>query len=69
VHRATSQNVAADKLGEGWTEFEYHQTLCSDTRETHGKCVELLNTIKVKFTLEHVIKAQKGSRDIALLFL
>jgi hypothetical protein len=31
--------------------------------------INMTNTVKVKFTLEQAIKAQGGSRGIALLFL
>jgi hypothetical protein len=34
-----------------------------------GKKPEGKNKVKVKFTLEQATKAQRGSRDITLLFL
>jgi hypothetical protein len=38
--------------------------------QQHGRGKKKIKVkVKVKFTLEQVTKAQRGSRDIALLFL
>jgi hypothetical protein len=35
----------------------------------HYCCVRFCEKVKVKFTLEQAMKAQRGSRGVALLFL
>ena len=37
--------------------------------QTIGKLCKVKVKVKVKFTLEQAMKAHRGSRDIALLFL
>jgi hypothetical protein len=37
--------------------------------EINGNSIRTHNKVKVKFTLEQATKAQRKSRDIALLFL
>ena len=68
----TSHTKLSTKLGGGWRRGKEHQLFSFPgfARSSFGSSSIIIKVkVKVKFTLEQAMKAQRRSRGIALLFL